>query len=54
MSGWIVRPAVVLLLSTVVGAGQERSGSLRVTLGETACRAVDEIGAYPQSALTTT
>lgn len=46
MSGWIVRPAVVLLLSTAVGAGQERSGVLRVTLDETTCRAVDEIGTY--------
>jgi hypothetical protein len=46
MSGWIVRPAVVLLLSTAVGAGQERSGALHVTLDETACRAVDEISAF--------
>lgn len=46
MSGWIVRPAVVLLLSTVIGAGQERSGTLHVTLDETACRAVDEMRAF--------
>ncbi len=46
MSGWIVRPAAVLLLSTALGAGQERGGALHVTLDQTACRAVDEIGAY--------
>lgn len=46
MSGWIVRPAVVLLLSTAVGAGQERSGTLHVTLDETTCRDIDQVVAF--------
>jgi len=43
VSGWIVRPALVVLLSTLVGAGEERRGALRVTLDETACRDIDQV-----------
>src|SRR5206468_6687973 len=41
-------PTVLLLLSTVLGASGQRDGrsALRVTLDQTACRAVDEVRAY--------
>jgi hypothetical protein len=47
MSRWIVRPAVILfLLSSELAPGEDRTAALHVTLDPTACRAVDEIGAY--------